>query len=308
MSEHHTFSVADAVVHGVNKAILLHNFRFWLGVNQRNNECQRDGATWTFLTSERISSAHAYMSQNSVKRWLSELNDTGHIIRQQFGRAGDRTYWYTMPDYMSKTSKFYPQQGHETNDITIAQNDITIAQNEPPLPKIVPSLRCLNKDTNTNTNNINNSDCDNGISFTQNLKNKIDEVMEKSNDKTIDKHKKQSVNLLPEIWIKKTFRWKGVTDSVEIFDVVDAFLLSMIASESDAKARNMYFVAYSLEKLTAKLSNWVSRHVNNRKTNAVRSTKYKKQPALSPAELHRAKNPEAFAEGAHDEHSYIEDL
>ena len=36
MSEHHTFSVADAVEFGVNKAILLHNFRFWLGVNQRN--------------------------------------------------------------------------------------------------------------------------------------------------------------------------------------------------------------------------------------------------------------------------------
>lgn len=315
MSEHHTFSVADAIEFGVNKAILLHNFRFWLGVNQRNNECQRDGATWTFLTADRIASAHGYMSRRSVARWLTELCDAGKIIRRQFGKIGNQTYWYTMPDYISKKSKFYPQNPDEPNKNAIGQNghaNKNLGQSSQTLGQSGHSLRSLNKDTNTNTNNTNDEILDDSFSkssFAQNLKNQIDDVMEQSTADTIDACKKRAVDLLPEHWIKKTFSWKGVREKVEIFDVVDAFLLNIIAQESDARERNMYYVNLSYDKLTAKLNNWVARYANQRTTDRARAVKFEKKPLLSPAEQHRANNPEAFVDGgADDEYAYIENL
>ena len=314
MSEHHTFSVADAVEFGVNKAILLHNFRFWLGVNQRNNECQRDGATWTFLTADRIASAHGYMSRRSVARWLTELCDAGKIIRHQFGKIGNQTYWYTMPDYISKKSKFYPQNPDEPNKTAIGQNghaNKNLGQSGQTLGQSGHSLRYLNKDTNNNTNNTNDEifdNLENCTSFAQNLKHQIDEIMEQSTDDTIDDFKKRAVDLLPEIWIKKIFAWKGVRDEIEIFDVVDAFLLNIIAQESDARERNMYYVNLSYDKLTAKLNNWVTRYANQRATDRARAVKFAKKTILSPAEQHRANNPEAFSEETSDEFAYIENL
>lgn len=314
MSEHHTFSVADAVEFGVNKAILLHNFRFWLGVNQRNNECQRDGATWTFLTAERIASAHGYMSRRSVARWLTELCDAGKIIRHQFGKIGNQTYWYSMPDYISKKSKFYPQNHDKLNKTAIGQNghaNKNLGQSGQTLGQSGHSLRYLNKDPLNNTNNTNDEildDLESDTSFAQNLKCQIDDIMGQSTADTIDDVKKQAVDLLPEHWIKKTFAWKGVRDEIEIFDVVDAFLLHIIAQESDARARNMYYVNLSYDKLTAKLNNWVTRYANQRATDRARAVKFAKKPLLSPAEQHRANNPEAFIEEASDEFAYIENL
>ena len=98
-------------------------------------------------------------------------------------------------------------------------------------------------------------------------------------------------------------------DNVEIFDVVDAFLLNIIAHESDARERNMYYVHLSYDKLTAKLNNWVARYVNQRATDRAKAVKFSKKPLLSPAEQHRANNPEAFVnEEASDEFAYIENL
>jgi len=319
MSEHHTFSVADAVEFGVNKAILLHNFRFWLGVNQRNKECQREGATWTFMTSEQIAGAHAYFSESSVARWLKELADQNKIIRRMFGKGYDRIYWYTMPEYMSTNSPYYPHetQGEnacETPKTIISHNEKLKSHNKKLKSHNKKSLRYLNKDplNNTNTNNTADAvlvDLDSEPSFAQNLKNQIDDIMEQSTADTIDDCKKRAVDLLPEHWIKKTFSWKGVHDNVEIFDVVDAFLLNVIAQESDARERNMYYVDLSYDKLTAKLNTWVSRYANQRTTDRARAVKFAKKPILSPAEQHRANNPEAFTDGgADDEYAYIENL
>jgi len=188
--EHHSFSVQDAIEYGLSKAVLLHNFRFWLGINQRSGECQKAGATWTFLTSERIAAAHAYLSRRSVSRWLDELVLEGAIIRHRFGKACDRTWWYTMPEYMSVNSKFYPQneklgeQKHaEANDDAIGQNGQTIGQNGQCIGQSGQSLRSYNKDPINNITKLTISDA-------QILKNHFDDEMQHADEKTLDECKK----------------------------------------------------------------------------------------------------------------------
>ena len=304
MSEHHTFSVTDAVEFGVNKSILLHNFRFWLGINQRNGECQREGATWTFLTAERIASAHAYMSASSVSRWLSELVKSGKIIRYQFGKSNDRTYWYSMPEYISKNSVFYPKNnnnGDETNDHAISQSDKSISQSDKSISQSDKSLRYLNKDSliNINTN----------TTFAGNLMNKINLEMGLSDAKTLNHHKIKSIKIMPELWIKKTCRWKGLVDDNEIFDVVESFLLNVLAQESDAEKRGALLFEFSFDKLTAKLNTWVSRYVNQKRVDSAHANKFRaqKQGALSPAEAFR-ENHNVCWEGDVDELSYTKNL
>jgi len=306
MSEHHTFSVKDAVEFGVNKSILLHNFRFWLGINQRNGECQREEATWTFLTAERIASAHAYMSASSVSRWLSELVKAGKIIRYQFGKSNDRTYWYTMPEYVSKNSIFYPKNADnadETNEHAISQSDKSISQSDKSISQSDKSLRFLNKDTNININTNTNT------TFAANLMNEINLEMNLSDAKTLNHHKIKSIEILPDVWIKKTCRWKGLTDEIEIFDVVESFLLNILAQESDAKSRGALLVEFSFDKLTAKLNTWVSRYANQKRVDSAHANKFKtkKQVALSPAEAFR-ENHNFCWEGDVDELSYTKNL
>jgi hypothetical protein len=275
------------------------------------------------MTSEQIAGAHAYFAESSVARWLKELADQNKIIRRMFGKGYDRIYWYTMPEYMSKNSPHYPHeiQGEDTSEtpnLLISHNEKLKSHNKKLKSHNKKSSRYLNKDSlnNTNTNNTNDEildeildDLENESSFAQNLKNQIDDVMEQSTADTIDACKKRAVDLLPEHWIKKTFSWKGVREKVEIFDVVDAFLLNIIAQESDARERNMYYVNLRYDKLTAKLNNWVARYANQRTTDRARAVKFEKKPLLSPAEQHRANNPEAFVnEEASDEFAYIENL
>lgn len=236
-----------------------------------------------------------------------------------FGKGYDRIYWYTMPEFMSKNSPHYPHEIQDENTCEppkslISHNEKLKSQSKKLKSYNDKSLRYLNKDplNNTNTNNTVDAvldDFEREVSFAQNLKNQINDVMEQSTDDTIGDCKKRAVDLLPEHWIKKTFSWKGVHDKVEIFDVVDAFLLHIIAQESDARERNMYYVNLSYDKITAKLNNWVTRYANQRATDRARAVKFAKKPLLSPAEQHRSNNPEAFAnEEADDEYAYIENL
>jgi|GEM_PF-3094694 hypothetical protein len=95
MSQSHSFCVEDAKLYGVECAILINHFRFW--VNQ-NRACKRnffDGRTWMFQSQAEIAAIYPYWSQDTVQRIIKKLIDFDVIVKGNYNKtAYDRTAWY----------------------------------------------------------------------------------------------------------------------------------------------------------------------------------------------------------------------
>lgn len=95
MSQSHSFCVEDAQLYGVECAILINHFRFW--INQ-NSACKRnffDGRTWMFQTQKEIAAIYPYWSEDQVQRNIKKLLDMGVIIKGNYNKSSyDRTVWY----------------------------------------------------------------------------------------------------------------------------------------------------------------------------------------------------------------------
>ena len=250
----HSFNVLDAEKYGVSKAILLHNFRYWLDFNQKTGRGQRDGTTWCHLTSDQIIQHHSYLKKTSVKRWLTELVEAGELIRKAFAKkTGNHTYSYTMPEFIKdheiivdEMQQFGVENGHQAPKSLKAQNGLSKDQNG--LSKKAHfglSLRSINKDLKSNIYiyNTEPSEAD-----------KIQRFIDESENLSKDQIAIAIQDKMPSHWIKKYFVWKGITEDTEILDVLQSFVLYVRGREEQARASGERLQQYTLLQLEAKLN------------------------------------------------------
>lgn len=128
--EHH-FKVEEAIKHGIGKAVLIYNLRFWLEQNRKKRknirEINNKQYYWTFNSTSAFSEIFPYFTQSSIKRWLVQLEQKGVILSGSFNRRkNDRTKWYTMPEYLVVQKEPISVQFEPTLD----QNDPTLPDNK----------------------------------------------------------------------------------------------------------------------------------------------------------------------------------
>lgn len=121
--EHH-FKIEEAEKYGIEKAVILYNIRFWLEKNKANNSniYEKDGKQyyWTYNSARAFKELFPYMTERSITRYLTELEECGELISGSFNKHKyDRTKWYTHNDYCISQ-----------NDESISQNDVTIPDNK----------------------------------------------------------------------------------------------------------------------------------------------------------------------------------
>lgn len=91
----HTFSVEHAVQFGIEEAILIGNFQFWLAKNRADKRNQFDGRTWTYNTASAFAELIPYFNAKQVYRLLTSLVDQGVIMKGNFNdNPRDRTHWF----------------------------------------------------------------------------------------------------------------------------------------------------------------------------------------------------------------------
>jgi len=96
----HFFDVSEASKVGVEKSIILANFRFWLEKNKANEKNLNGGYYWTYNSSKALSLIFPYWSAQKIARLIRELESDGLLVSDNFNRVGyDRTKWYSMPEY-----------------------------------------------------------------------------------------------------------------------------------------------------------------------------------------------------------------
>ena len=93
----HIFDTEIAQKYGVNAAILLQNFGFWIKQNEANEINYYDGNYWTYNSRRAFKELFPYMSERQIYTAIQKLIDDGLVITGNYNKlAYDRTLWYAL--------------------------------------------------------------------------------------------------------------------------------------------------------------------------------------------------------------------
>lgn len=94
-SLHHSFDVSLAAQYGVEEAILIHHFQYWIQHNKNQSRNFLNNRTWMYQTREEIAAHFPYLSFKTVRRICEQLVSKGVLITGNFNKKGfDKTLWY----------------------------------------------------------------------------------------------------------------------------------------------------------------------------------------------------------------------
>ncbi len=97
----HSFSVEHAELYGIECAIIIHHFQFWIEQNKRLGKNFYEGKTWVYQTQKEIAAVYPYWSEDVVYKLLKKMVVKGILIKKNFNRSQfDRTQWYAFSDEM----------------------------------------------------------------------------------------------------------------------------------------------------------------------------------------------------------------
>lgn len=96
---HHTFDIEHAAKYGIEEAILISNFQYWIGHNKANRTHQYADRTWTYNSVKAFAELFPYMSAPRIRRTLESLVKQGVLLEGNYNASTyDRTKWYAFFD------------------------------------------------------------------------------------------------------------------------------------------------------------------------------------------------------------------
>lgn len=82
---------------GLNEAIMLNSFDYWVQKNKDNEINFHDGHYWTYNTLEAFKKQFPFWSIRTIKRIIRSLKKNGYISTACYNKPStDRTSWYTI--------------------------------------------------------------------------------------------------------------------------------------------------------------------------------------------------------------------
>lgn len=148
------FNKYIAIEAGIDEAIMLNNFYYWLTKNRANGKNIRDGKVWTYNKLEAFEEMFPFWSIKQIRRILKSLIDNEYLETGNYNKMkNDRTLWYTLTkkgwkllnpaisDICPNGQNDLPKQ---TNDIC-PNGQMSYAQTGTPLPNNKPYNKTNNK-------------------------------------------------------------------------------------------------------------------------------------------------------------------
>jgi hypothetical protein len=125
--------VAKAV--GVEAAVILDKFAWWIRRNEANGKNFHEGRYWTYNSTKAMEDMFPFFNRWKIERILKKLINDGYLLTGNFNKmAFDRTLWYTLSD---KGNELVHIANHDLAD---SLNDIsqihkmTFSENAKPIP------------------------------------------------------------------------------------------------------------------------------------------------------------------------------
>lgn len=95
----HSFNVELAIKYGIEEAILIENFAFWIKKNAANNKNYINGEYWTYNSAKALEELFPYMNLKKIQRTLIKLEELKIFKSGNFNKKTyDRTKWYCIID------------------------------------------------------------------------------------------------------------------------------------------------------------------------------------------------------------------
>ena len=95
----YSFDIRLAKKFGVEEAIMLSNFQFWILKNKANEKHLHEGKTWTYNSIKSFAKLFPFWSEKQIRRILDSLIKQGVIQTGNFNNSQyDRTIWYCFVD------------------------------------------------------------------------------------------------------------------------------------------------------------------------------------------------------------------
>jgi DNA-binding PadR family transcriptional regulator len=119
--EHH-FEVTIAKDYGIEEAIMLHYFYFWIARNAANEENYHEGLYWTYNTRGFYAEIFIYMSESKVYRVINRLIDEGLLVKGDYNtNRWKRPTWYALT---LKGLEYLKEKGYDMTPFGgVLQND-----------------------------------------------------------------------------------------------------------------------------------------------------------------------------------------
>lgn len=99
MSQTYSFNVDVAETYGVDEAIMIKSFQYWIVKNAiaQKNSC--NGFTWTYNSASALKNRFPFWSERQIRRILKSLIDGGVLQSGNYNKKQyDRTAWYSFKD------------------------------------------------------------------------------------------------------------------------------------------------------------------------------------------------------------------
>ena len=95
----HSFCIEIASILGIEEAILINNFFYWIKKNEANDKHFHYGRYWTYNTTKALAELFPYMNEKKISRLINNLVEKGIFIKDNFNSSAyDRTCWYAFSD------------------------------------------------------------------------------------------------------------------------------------------------------------------------------------------------------------------
>lgn len=91
----HHFDIEHATKYGVEEAIVINCFQFWIGHNMANGRHQHDGRTWTYNSVRALADLFPYWTPKQVRRIMESLENQAVLMTGNYNvKNYDKTTWY----------------------------------------------------------------------------------------------------------------------------------------------------------------------------------------------------------------------
>lgn len=99
MSKLFFFNQELALQYGVDEAIMLHNFIFWIGKNKDTHHNYRDGRIWTYQSNVELAERFPFWTEKQLRRIVDSCVKQDVILKGNYNKIGyDKTTWYALKD------------------------------------------------------------------------------------------------------------------------------------------------------------------------------------------------------------------
>lgn len=96
----YSFDEDVAKQYGVEEAVVIRSFQFWIDLNKANGRNLREGRTWTFNTYASLAEQFPFFNDDKIRRLLESLVKQNVLLKtNKFNRLKyDKTNWYAFED------------------------------------------------------------------------------------------------------------------------------------------------------------------------------------------------------------------